>query len=1108
MVRIFKLILWTGIFTLFTFYSFSQTSAVEFGQTRIQYKNFKWRYYQTQNFNTYFSQNGLDLGKFVAQEAERQLPQIEKYLDYGLRSRINIVIYNNYGEMKQSNIGIGIDWQNTGGVTKLVGNKMIVYYNGDHNNLILQIRQGIAQVILQNMLFGDNVGEFASNAVLLYLPKWFTDGFVAYTAQDWDADLDADLKAIILSGRYNDFNQFAFEQPTLAGHAFWHYVEMKYNKSTASYLLYIARIDRNLKKAVKQVLHQSYKDVTRDFMLYYQRAYLQDNRGRRQLVRGSIVTVKEISPKEDFYKFYPRPVGRNNYVYVDFKKGIYRVYFYQGFYTPTLLYKSGVRMMKASVNPSYPQIAWDPKGTRIAVLYEKEGSLQLMLYDITDRLKSFFPMPFESVNSFSFLRDYNTLLLSAVKNGHSDIYTYNIATGKIVQITNDVFDDLDPSYVAFPKKSGIIYASNRPSADATSADTVLPHSHYNIFLINDWDNPERQITQLTDMKRGDARLPMQYSDTYFTFISNENGISNRYAGFFRAEAAGVDSLFYIGETVLHNPDQQELDSTLADYGTKQPDSIRVIAITKDSTYVFPMTNYSYGITESNIAGENQQISEVVRQNDFNRVYKLKTDTTTLQRRNISTRPTNFVQYELKQDSMSRGLPQYYIKPDTAKKPQSFFQSEFGVAKPDTLRQSPANLQQGQQLSILKNAKLFPYHLKFSSDYLITQLNNSVLFTQYQEFTGGGPIELEDPLNGLIEFGVSDLFEDIKFQGGLQVPSSLNGSEYFFDFQNLKHIVDWKLLYYRKVEDGGVIVNNAFEYGAKLKTNLYQAEFDFPIDEVRSVRAQVGVRTDRTVVLAEDQTSLTLPDYNQTYGVLHLEYVYDNTINPATNIWNGLRFKVYGEMFPQLNKPQTTGGSAFTFDAGTDVRYYLPIYRNFIWATRLAAGFSWGTRKVVYYLGGVDNWLSPKFDNNTPIDQNGNYAYQTLAENLRGYDQNIKNGTNFVLLNTELRLPVFSTFIETPINSDLIRNFEITSFIDVGTAWTGGFSLRDNSGTYYGSSPVVVKVNSGILGPFAAGYGFGARTTLLGYFLRFDAGWPSTGFFSGAPKLYFALGVDF
>src|SRR5690242_5422521 len=193
--------------------SVAQTNTVQFGQNRLQYKQFKWRYFQTRNFNTYFNQGGLALGKYVAQCAEEQLPLIEKQMDYALRRRLNIVVYNSYADMKQANIGIGLQWQNTGGITKLVGNKMIVYFDGDHNRLKRQIREGIARVIIENMLFGNDVGEFAGNAALLNLPKWFTDGYVAYIADPWDANLDGQLKELMHTGRYYTFMQLVQEYP-------------------------------------------------------------------------------------------------------------------------------------------------------------------------------------------------------------------------------------------------------------------------------------------------------------------------------------------------------------------------------------------------------------------------------------------------------------------------------------------------------------------------------------------------------------------------------------------------------------------------------------------------------------------------------------------------------------------------------------------------------------------------------------------------------------------------------------------------------------------------------------------------------------------------------
>jgi len=146
------------------------------------------------------------------------------------------------------------------------------------------------------------------------------------------------------------------------------------------------------------------------------------------------------------------------------------------------------------------------------------------------------------------------------------------------------------------------------------------------------------------------------------------------------------------------------------------------------------------------------------------------------------------------------------------------------------------------------------------------------------------------------------------------------------------------------------------------------------------------------------------------------------------------------------------------------------------------------------------------------DYSQNYAYQSLAVNMRGYNQNLANGNNAVVINSELRLPVFTTLFSKPINNAFVRNFQLIQFIDLGTAWTGSPKNIERPTNNYPNNdnavPTVVTIRAGGIGPFAGGYGFGARSTLLGYFLRLDVGWQMSGFFRGSPTWQFAMGLDF
>jgi hypothetical protein len=412
--------------------------------------------------------------------------------------------------------------------------------------------------------------------------------------------------------------------------------------------------------------------------------------------------------------------------------------------------------------------------------------------------------------------------------------------------------------------------------------------------------------------------------------------------------------------------------------------------------------------------------------------------------------------------------------------------------------------------VLRKAKLYEYRPpKFFADYVVTGFTNSVLaVNKFQTYGGGaGPIYMSNgsDFNGIVRMGTSDLMEDVKFSGGIRLAPNLRDNDVLFEFTNLRGKIDWGFLYYRSSNQLGSESNPLLLF--KQYTNYYLGRFKFPFDKVRSLRATVGPRFDRIITTSRGPGSLEQEDLKATYGQVSLEYVYDNVINPATNIWHGLRYKIFTDWFTQLNNIGSSEGR-FLFNGGFDARHYLPLYRNLIWAMRVAGDFSWGNQKVIYYLGGVDNWFAPKFNNANRPDPDIDYAYQSLAVNMRGFRQNVANGNNAVVINSEVRLPVFSTFFNKPVNNAFLRNFQLVQFFDLGNAWNGKFDKIERPSVVYGTSPVTVRIKAGGIGPLAGGYGFGARSTLLGYFLRVDAAWQMNGFFRGKPIWYFAMGLDF
>jgi hypothetical protein len=162
------------------------------------------------------------------------------------------------------------------------------------------------------------------------------------------------------------------------------------------------------------------------------------------------------------------------------------------------------------------------------------------------------------------------------------------------------------------------------------------------------------------------------------------------------------------------------------------------------------------------------------------------------------------------------------------------------------------------------------------------------------------------------------------------------------------------------------------------------------------------------------------------------------------------------------------------------------------------------------MGGVDNWLLPKYDYETRIDYSQNYVFQTLATNMRGFHQNVRNGNSFAVINSELRLPIFRYLINQPIKSDFINNFQIIGFGDVGTAWNGVSPYSEdntlNTEIIY-SNPFIITLKNQ-KEPIIGGYGFGLRSRLLGYFVRADWAWGVEDGVVMPRVFYLSLSLDF
>jgi hypothetical protein len=182
----------------------------------------------------------------------------------------------------------------------------------------------------------------------------------------------------------------------------------------------------------------------------------------------------------------------------------------------------------------------------------------------------------------------------------------------------------------------------------------------------------------------------------------------------------------------------------------------------------------------------------------------------------------------------------------------------------------------------------------------------------------------------------------------------------------------------------------------------------------------------------------------------------------------------------------------------DYRMYERLGPYYTFALRFAGGGSFGRNPQRFIIGGVDNWINHRFENNSfPIETADDYLFLTTGIPLRGFNYNARNGTKYALVNAELRFPLFGYFTAGPLPV-FFQTFTGTIFYDAGATWTRGRDLQ--LFTRDANRSVVTK-------DFLQGMGYGVRMVVLGFLLKMDVAWAFDLTHFSTPQYYFSVGAD-
>jgi len=1138
----------------------AQTNLEVFGQNRIQYRRFDWKFYDAEHFKIYhYDRSGRELARYVAEQAEQDITAIERRMGGLFPDKLDIILYNSYDEFQQTNIGLNSKLQlqndNPTGTVNLVGDKLVIYFTGKHADLKRQLRQGMAQVVMERLMFGENFREMVRNAVLLNLPPWVTTGYIDYVVDGWTADDDNDWKNLVMVDGKAHFDELGDRNPRLAGKAFWKFIAVKHGENNVKNLLYLTQLKSSLGKALKLTLNQKLKPTYDSVINFYQDRYAFEEQIFEPLDTATALVHIPVPDNESRIRDITVSPRGGDVAYVLWKHGEYKVMLERTRIVngvterdKTVLLSGGVKNHNENDDPDYPLLSWNNTGFKLGVIFKNRDRLRIRVYNSVKAKMENFKIPanrFDRITGFTFMEDDDKIILSAIRRGQSDLFDYRLKGGRMTQITDDAWDDVSPIFVSGGSRKGVLFLSNRPQPflNIKPLPNELPTGPMNAFFYNATTG-SYDLLQLTRNVKGTISQAIAYGSDHFAYLSDQNGIRNRYVVMFGRDNKNMDSAYSVPMTNFsrsilyqqYNPASgkiaaviqtknsydiffQKIDLPFPD-GNVTPKKLLPlsfvdgIANTKKVNIATTPVNLMDNVEESKVEDALDIKAGDVFQSEFSRRSRIRNnDSAAVEPGAESTTLAEMLALKSPADSSVLNNKQNSVDNNPAV--TSSTGQEGGLI--------------GKRIVYVDSTFIAmrsePYRLSFRPEFFSVRLDNSVIFNKYQPYNSTGGQFPNPSLGGMLMASLYDKMEDYRFTGGIRIPVNFSGLTYFAQFENFRRRVDWGLIFMRqenKYNYSFVVDPNrpAFVEPGKAISTIVQGSASYPLDKVKAIRMHFGARQDRMVIKAQDEIGLQLPNTNDYWIMSRAEFVHDDTRNPTLNIWNGLRYKIFAEyMYKAYTDNEFYSVSdSFNFiknggfyNVGMDFRYYHKIYKNFIGAVRFAAAHSGGNQQIKYVLGGVDNDINPKYSNALQPSNKANYAFQSLGTNLRGYDQNARNGNTYALMNAELRFPVLSTILRRPIQSPILKHLQLVAFLDMGSAWEGilptSESFERYNYYYYPSrSNPTVKIampnysDNGI----AIGYGTGLRTQVFGYFARFDAAWNIRKEFTW----YLSIGTDF
>ena len=1074
MVRAKYLIFFFGLMLLNTF--------AQFGQNKVQYKDFDWYFIKTEHFDIYFTGQGKEIAEFTSHAAEDALAAICKNLDYTLNNRISLVVYNSHNDFQETNTTNSYLSQGVGGFTEPFKNRVIFPFEGSYKKFRHVIHHELVHAVMRDMLYGGTIQNIIARNITLQLPHWYHEGMAEYLSTGWETNTDMFIRDAIMHENLPDINRLTGYYGYRGGQSVMAYIARTYGLEKLGEILHKTQQTGSLEGGLQASIGLKLDELNERWKKYYKKEYWPEIGYRKDPEE----IAKRLTDNEEsggFYNTSPALSPQGDKIAFISDRDIYLNIYLMDATTGKIIKKvaeSGRAQNFEELNILFPSLTWSPDNITIALSLKSKGYDRIYTIDTEDNRFVELPVKMDGIESVSWSPDGDKIAFVGSNSSCSDIYVYNLKTKELFNLTSDLFSDSDPKWA--PDSKTIYFSSDRGKyishAQLDENFKIYEHDYrqLDLYAIN---SETLGIQRITDWELSDEKSVVFSPDgKEILFVSDHNGIDNIYK--MRLASANDDSL-----NTIVGLEAEPLTNSLNGLNelSLSADGKKLVFTTlyKGGYNIFSLTN-PFDMKPVDSLQNTDYMNVLMKSENKNHDPFLENDEPDSMSQSIaavddtmsSFREIDSLASEYDSTQIFTGS---YVQEDTTtiQSSKDYSRYVFGEASyiaPDTSKEKVNREQMfSKSLDDEGNYLVNKYKIDFSPDLIYANAGYSSLYG----------------LLGTTVLSFSDILGNHQIIGVTSLQIDLKNSDYGLAYYYLAHRTNYGI-------EGFHTARFVYLNGS-LGSELYRfrnfggvASISYPLNRFYRVDGSLSVMG----VSSENLDDYTQPIESSSFVVPSISFVHDNVMWGYTSPIQGTRYKITA-----FGNPGFTGFRKTFFSFTWDFRRYYRFWYDNHFAIRLSGGYSGGGNPQRFFIGGTESWINREFaTGEVPLDSPEDFIFLTPAMPLRGYDYAEEIGTKYSLLNLELRMPLIRYLVTGPLPI-LFQNILGTAFIDAGSAWDNTEKLQ-----FIGKDSEGHTVTNDLL----VGTGFGVRMAFL-FLWRMDVAWQYDIHSFSEPRYMFSIGYD-